>query len=105
MRQISLEDFVRTPKTPKNANINPFSPTIMSKSKRKRHASNSEDFFFGDDFEELYKPAPAKQKHLSLCEMSIRRYESEFLELEKLSSGSFGQVVLARHRLDGVDYA
>jgi serine/threonine protein kinase len=37
--------------------------------------------------------------------LSISRYEEEFQELSEVASGEFGAVKLARHRLDGSDYA
>jgi len=44
-------------------------------------------------------------KRLRVSDMSITRYQEEFLELNKVASGQFGMVVKARHRLDGIVYA
>jgi len=47
-----------------------------------------------------FSPLPEKKSDLS-----ISRYEEEFLELSEVASGEFGCVLHARHRLDGHDYA
>jgi len=44
-------------------------------------------------------------KRLRVSEMSVTRYQEEFLEMAKVASGQFGAVVKARHRLDGIVYA
>jgi len=48
-------------------------------------------------------PIPGKRCRVS--DLSISRYEEEFLELSQVASGEFGCVLHARHRLDGGDYA
>ena len=40
-----------------------------------------------------------------MSDLSISRYEREFVQMSELASGQFGSVKLARHRLDGTDYA
>ena len=49
--------------------------------------------------------SPLPEKKLRVSELSISRYEEEFLELSEVASGEFGSVKLARHRLDGPEYA
>ena len=44
-------------------------------------------------------------KRLRVSDMSITRYQEEFLEIAKVASGQFGMVVKARHKLDGIVYA
>jgi len=44
-------------------------------------------------------------KRIRVSDLSLSRYEEEFLELSEVASGEFGSVALARHRLDGSDYA
>ena len=89
IKQISL---IPIPRNSSHANINPFSPKQSKRGK-------------GECSPIVLSDTPVKRKRPSLSKMSIKRYASEFLELKQLASGSFGQVKLARHRLDGVDYA
>jgi len=44
-------------------------------------------------------------KRLRVSDISVNRYEEEFIELANIASGQFGMVVKARHRLDGMVYA
>jgi len=78
--------------TQSHTNINPFSPKNKNNNSKKRLKN-----CVGD--------SSVKSKQPSLSKISIKRYESEFLELKQLSSGCFGQVMLVRHRLDGIEYA
>jgi len=49
--------------------------------------------------------SPNAEKRCRVSDLSISRYEEEFLELSEVASGEFGCVLHARHRLDGGDYA
>ena len=44
-------------------------------------------------------------KRLKVSDINISRYHEEFLELSEIASGVFGEVMVARHRLDGMVYA
>ena len=44
-------------------------------------------------------------KRLRVSDIDISRYREEFLELREIAHGEFGQVKIARHRLDGMVYA
>lgn len=44
-------------------------------------------------------------KRVRVSDINISRYSEEFLELFDIASGQFGQVKVARHRLDGMVYA
>ena len=46
---------------------------------------------------------PARRMRVS--DINVKRYIDEFLELEQIGDGFFGNVKIARHRLDGVVYA
>jgi len=105
----------------KVANVNPFTPqAIMEASKRKfqsyqdqsyspswamsqsdcstRDSSLSPAF---DSEQDTSLPA----KRLRVSDISITRYQEEFLELANIATGQFGTVIKARHRLDGIVYA
>jgi len=88
--------------SPITANTNPFLSSTMVSSKRKRLFSFSSDDCDSDD---SGRYSPVDMKRLRISDLSISRYEEEFIELEDLASGSFGSVKLARHRLDGMEYA
>jgi len=105
----------------KVANVNPFTPqAILEASKRKFHSS--QDHSYSPSWamsqsdcstrESSLSPAfdseqdtslPAKR--LRVSDMSITRYQEEFLELANVATGQFGTVIKARHRLDGIVYA
>ena len=44
-------------------------------------------------------------KRIRVTEMEMSRYNEEFVEVSKLSEGSYGVVTIAKHRLDGMLYA
>ncbi|CAL4205929.1 unnamed protein product [Meganyctiphanes norvegica] len=109
------------------ANINPFTPTGMllssrkrSRSRREMDGSPSETFLpptmeleieeeeegcedSCDDFEtDIGRPT----KRLALHEANANaRYNHEFLEISLIGKGEFGGVYKCRHRLDGCIYA
>jgi len=87
------------------ANINPFTPAPSVLRARARESSQS-DFsdcpFEGGDSSQEKQP---KTKKVRVSDMNVTRYQDEFLELSRVASGTFGSVVKARHRLDGVVYA
>lgn len=85
------------------ANINPFTPAPPPMRARESSQSDLSDCpFEGGDSSQEKQP---KTKKVRVSDMNIFRYQDEFLELSRLASGSFGSVVKARHRLDGVVYA
>jgi len=87
------------------ANINPFTPAPPPMRLRARESSQSDLSdcpFEGGDSSQEKQP---KTKKVRVSDMNVTRYQDEFLELTRLASGSFGSVVKARHRLDGVVYA
>eukprot|EP00092_Neocalanus_flemingeri_P000822 GFUD01000875.1.p1 GENE.GFUD01000875.1~~GFUD01000875.1.p1 ORF type:complete len:537 (-),score=144.38 GFUD01000875.1:131-1690(-) len=88
--------------SPKTTNTNPFLSSSLSSTCRKRHHSLSSDECDSDD---SGRYSPVEMKKLRVSDLSISRYEEEFVELEEVASGGFGAVKLARHRLDGMDYA
>ena len=47
----------------------------------------------------------AKRVRVEDFTVSNSRYKEEFVEIDELASGEFGMVKLARHRLDGIEYA
>lgn len=110
------------------ANINPFTPTGMMLSSRKRSRSRRDmdgspsDTFLpptieleieeeelcddscdGDDYQtDIGRPT----KRLALHEANANaRYNHEFLEINLIGKGEFGGVYKCRHRLDGCVYA
>ncbi|XP_076046860.1 wee1-like protein kinase 2 [Oratosquilla oratoria] len=110
------------------ANINPFTPTGMLLSSRKRSRSKR-DMDVAVDGETIIEPSPdwgedeyvsfgteeccedsdddagRPTKRLSLHDANVFRYNREFLELALIGQGEFGGVYKCRHRLDGCVYA
>ena len=99
------------------ANINPFTPQAMHEAAKRRrqdqsnsswgmsqsdHSSQNLSMSLSDESEQDTS-LPAKR--LRVSDMSITRYQEEFLEIAKIASGQFGMVVKARHKLDGIVYA
>jgi len=85
------------------ANINPFTPAPAQMRARESSQSDLSDCpFEGGDSSQEKQP---NTKKVRVSDMNVTRYQDEFLELNRLASGSFGSVVKARHRLDGVVYA
>merc|ERR1712013_601739 len=78
---------------------NSYKVSLNCVSKRARLGSVCSDSCDSDD-SGRFSPLPGKKSDLS-----ISRYEEEFLELSEVASGEFGCVLHARHRLDGIDYA
>merc|ERR1712179_745679 len=99
------------------ANVNPFTPQAMHEAslKRRHHQSHgswgmsqsdrsSQNMSQSiSDESEQNTSLPAKRVRVS--DMSITRYQEEFLEIAMVASGQFGMVVKARHKLDGIVYA
>ena len=105
------------------SNINPFTPeaTWTDGNERKMQATNYSVSSYGDtsrsencsydaslsavtsDESACNEPLPAKR--LRLTDISVNRYQEEFIEISSIASGQFGTVVKARHRLDGIVYA
>jgi len=99
------------------ANVNPFTPQAMHEASLKRRHDqsysswgmslsdrSSQDLSQSiSDESEQDTSLPAKR--LRVSDMSITRYQEEFLEIAKVASGQFGMVVKARHKLDGIVYA
>eukprot|EP00092_Neocalanus_flemingeri_P108989 GFUD01140015.1.p1 GENE.GFUD01140015.1~~GFUD01140015.1.p1 ORF type:complete len:638 (-),score=131.31 GFUD01140015.1:139-2052(-) len=105
----------------KTANVNPFTPqAILEASKRKFQSSHDQSYSPSwamsqsdcssqnnslSPIEDSEQDTSLPAKRLRVSEMSITRYQEEFLELTNVATGQFGQVVKARHRLDGIVYA
>ncbi|KAG7171061.1 Wee1-like protein kinase-like [Homarus americanus] len=106
------------------ANINPFTPTGMLLSSRKRTRSRRElasstgetittesmdlsleDCCCNDSCDECEDEAGRPTKRLAIHEANVSRYKHEFLEMEQIGQGEFGGVYKCRHRLDGCVYA
>lgn len=105
------------------ANINPFTPTGMLLSSRKRTRSRREvtpgETSFPESMDlsleecscndcccdECEDEAGRPTKRLAMHEANVSRYHHEFLELEQIGQGEFGGVYKCRHRLDGCIYA
>lgn len=106
------------------ANINPFTPTGMMLSSRKRTRSKRElnsptgvtempenmdlsieESCCTDSCDECEDEAGRPTKRLAIHEANVSRYHHEFLELELIGQGEFGGVYKCRHRLDGCVYA
>merc|ERR1719203_729890 len=112
----------------KSANINPFTPSAMKEETKKRRRSkrfpnspasplsvvSQQDLMRGcespsggDDRNEGEKDENTllPSKRVGISDISITRYNREFLEVDEIASGEFGVVKKARHRLDGIVYA
>ena len=88
-----------------NTNINPYSPVVTKRFKR-HHSSSSISSSPSDcDSDDSGRCSPLPEKKLRVSDLSISRYEQEFVQMAELASGEYGSVKLARHRLDGTDYA
>lgn len=103
------------------ANINPFTPTGMLLSSRKRSRSKREistgqtnlsesmdlslEDCCNDSCDECEDETGRPTKRLAIHEANVSRYHHEFLELEQIGQGEFGGVYKCRHRLDGCIYA
>lgn len=106
------------------ANINPFTPSGMLLSSRKRTRSRREhethhgetelptdmdtsfdDCCCDDSCDECEDEAGRPTKRLAMQDANVSRYNHEFLELSLIGQGEFGGVYKCRHRLDGCVYA
>ncbi|KAK3882997.1 hypothetical protein Pcinc_012650 [Petrolisthes cinctipes] len=102
------------------ANINPFTPTGMLLSSRKRTRSRKKTTLTGatdvpesmeletccnESCDECEDESGRPTKRLAIHEANVSRYHHEFLELEQIGQGEFGGVYKCRHRLDGCIYA
>jgi len=90
----------------KRSNINPYESPAHKVHRKRHHSSSSfSSASSACDSDDSGRFSPLPEKKLRVSELSISRYEEEFLELSEVASGEFGSVRLARHRLDGSDYA
>jgi len=89
-----------------DANINPYdSPVLKQRTKRHFSSSSLSSLSSDCDSDDSGRCSPLPEKKLRVSDLSISRYDREFLQMSELASGEFGSVKLARHRLDGTDYA
>merc|ERR1712012_430666 len=86
-----------------DANVNPYSPVVRKRSKRHFSSSSLSSDCDSDDSGRCSPELP--EKKLRVSDLSISRYEQEFVQMSELAAGEYGSVKLARHRLDGSDYA
>ncbi|KAK7083113.1 Mitosis inhibitor protein kinase wee1 [Halocaridina rubra] len=111
-------------RTKQVANINPFTPSGMLLSTRKRTRSRREhetskgeteipvdmdtsldECCCDDSCDEYEDEIGRPTKRLAMHEANVSRYNHEFLELSLIGQGEFGGVYKCRHRLDGCIYA
>jgi len=96
----------RSNSSAKSANVNPFdSPSLRRCVKRQRSSSSFSSSYSDCDSDDSGRCSTLPEKKLRVADLSVSRYEEEFLELSEVASGEFGTVKLARHRLDGTEYA
>jgi len=90
-----------------NSNTNPYVSPALRKCSKRLHSSSSfsSSGTSGCDSDDSGRYSPLPGKKMRVSELSVSRYEEEFLELSEIADGGFGTVRLARHRLDGSDYA
>ena len=98
-----------------SANVNPFTPQAMHEASMKRRLDQTCSSWGMSDLSsqdlsqsvsgESERDTSLPAKRLRVSDMSITRYQEEFLEIAKVASGQFGMVVKARHKLDGIVYA
>lgn len=123
-----MESTTNSSEKKKSANVNPFTPSAMLAATKKRCRSkrslnspdsslsaasqedlqHSLDSLSGDDSDDESgrdEMGPLPSKRVRVSDISITRYEKEFLEVGEIASGEFGTVKKARHRLDGIVYA
>jgi len=116
-----LSTSLSKPSPVQAANVNPFTQRAMHEASLKKLQSShtqslssswamSQSDCSSQDAslsitEESEQDTSLPAKRLRVSDMSITRYQEEFLELAKVATGQFGMVVKARHRLDGIVYA
>jgi len=124
--QALINDQLR--KRKRCSNINPFTPTSIMATIRKKarmtsgeSATESNNGSFessltldmqnlaaaaaNDLIDDETIEASGPTKRLKVSDINISRYEEEFLKIREIASGTFGTVSVARHRLDGMVYA
>merc|ERR1719266_1156383 len=124
--QAIINDQLR--KRKRSSNINPFTPTSIMATLRKKarmtsgeSATESNNGSFessltldmqnlaaaaaNDLIDDETIEASGPTKRLKVSDINISRYEEEFLKIREIASGTFGTVSVARHRLDGMVYA
>ncbi len=93
-----------------DANVNPFTPTGMlltskkrTRSERKLNGSSLNSFDEGYASEESDEEVPLKR--IALHQTDVARYHKEFHQVSLLGKGQFGSVHKCINRLDGCVYA
>jgi len=124
--EVSIEQMRKRKRT----NINPFTPTSLMQTLRKKarmasgeSATESNNGSFEAQSMDFRKFSPMATpvidndiidethvaieppKRLKVSDINISRYDEEFVEIREIASGNFGTVKYVRHRLDGMVYA
>jgi len=89
------------------ANVNPFTPENVEGRKRNYDTDvwSSVDGSQGESTADDETFDESLAKRIKVSEINVRRFSEEYVDLGNLSSGNFGKVVKAKHRLDGMTYA
>jgi len=117
----SVSSTTSTKEKIKSSNVNPFRSALKPATKTQCRIWSKRSFNSLEDDTERSINSPdddsdnesrmdemsplASSKRVKVSDISITRYMEEFLEVEEISSGDFGSIRKAHHRLDGIVYA